>query len=167
MTIRYFRFTSIAAVTAGRQYLADRELMLQQANAMAREFGGKALYRNNPHGQHFAGLTFDPPRDTKLWTHPTRMERMLQRPRGTGTVKAEHREALADLRQHWNALLPTVSASIDAVWIACGTDWGCMLFNQGGSYLVKPDAVYIAAHQDLRFSGDEITGGEFAQAVVS
>lgn len=158
MTIRYFRFTTPLVLDAMCQFKADVAAMNKKANDLAADFSGTPLYSHSIHGTHFAGLVFDPPKDSTLWTKPDRKSAGLQRLRTN--VPAKHREELETLKARWKSLETTNEASLDAVLKACGTDWGNLLFAKFG-YVMTDSAMFIATSLDLSANGEEITGGEF------
>jgi hypothetical protein len=164
MIIRYYRFTAAAVLNAVRQYCADVETLQHQAHALAEAFGGRPLYGTSVHGRSFCGLIFDPPKDTTLWTKPDRQNRGAQQLRCK--VAAEHRDELNALRERWKALQPTMRPPLDAVWEACSTDWGQLLFG-GAGYVMRDTAFFVATRIDLTASGEEITGGEYEEASKS
>ncbi len=159
--LRYYRFTSPEAQAAGREYSAQQKLLTEQARAVAEHFGGKALYMRSVHGRTFAGLRFEPPLDSPLWTKPDKVRCGPQRPRMSARG---HRADLEDLRAQWMALMPTAEPRTDAMFKACGTDWGALLFSPL-AYVIRDDAIYLATSLDLTARGQEITGGEYNAAV--
>lgn len=161
MTTRYYRFTSTAVLDAVREFCAHVKILQHQARTMAEAFDGRPLYGTSVHGRSFIGLVFDSPKDSTLWTKPDRQNRGAQQPRAK--VAAAHRSELDALRERWKLLQPTMRPSLDAVWEACGTDWGMLLF-EGAGYVMREDAFFVATRGDLSARGEEITGGEYAAA---
>jgi hypothetical protein len=160
---RYYRFTAPAVLYAVRQYAAESQTLTQHAHALAEAFGGRPLYSHSLHGRSFHGLVFEPPQDhTVLWTKPDFKSGRIQRPRST--CPRAHRDALKDLRERWNALLPTFRPSLDPVWKACGTDWGALIFC-GVGYLMRDDAFFVTTAATLT-GGVEITGSDYAAAAM-
>jgi hypothetical protein len=161
MTIRYYRFTTAPVLDAVLEFSAHVKILQNQSRALAEAFGGRPLYGTSVHGRSFCGLIFDPPKDSILWTKPDRHNRGAQQLRAK--VAAAHRSESNALRARWQALQPTIRPSLDAVWAACGTDWGTLLFG-GAGYIMRDTAFYVATRADLSAIGEEITGGEYDAA---
>ncbi len=74
MSTAYYKCMSpdVLAVVLARSD-AIRELQAK-GKIFADHFGGNLLVRNDLHGFKVSGLTFDVPKDVKLWTKPNQKQ---------------------------------------------------------------------------------------------
>jgi len=160
MTIRYFRFTQAEVLAAVKVYCAQCDELSRQAVALAKAFDAKPVYQTGVSGRSFYGIKFAAPLASELWTKASKQTAGCQFPRRR--ARASLRNELADIRGRWDALKPTMKPDLDAVWKACGTDWGVLILS-GVGYVITPDAFYVGTSTCLT-KGEEITGGQYEKA---
>lgn len=159
-TTRYYRFTQPWVLAAVKLYSEQVGEMQRQASALAEAFGGKAVFQTGVSGRSFYGVKFATPLVSELWTKPTKQTAGCQFPRMR--ARSALRDELQGIRDRWAALKPTMKPDLDAVWKACGTDWGTLILH-GVGYVMTPDAFYIGTSATLA-DGEEITGGQYDAA---
>lgn len=160
MTTRYYRFTQPYVLAAVKVYGEQVAELHRQAVALADAFDAKPVYQTGVSGRSFYGIKFAAPLASELWTKPTKQTAGCQFPRMR--VRSALRNELQQIRDRWAALKPTMKPDLDAVWKACGTDWGVLIMH-GVGYVMTPDAFYICTSATLA-DGEEITGGQYDAA---
>lgn len=165
MTRIYYKTNDASALEAVDAYNKEANSIRAEGLKLAEYFGGKLLVNNSVYGFRVAGLQFDPPKSTVLWTVPDwQTSAGKQRPRKTiAKATPELKAELKQIQEKYNELFPKREADFNIVLSALGTDWGELLFS-GLSYFLHDGYIYFGCSVKVADHMQEILASEYEAA---
>jgi hypothetical protein len=161
----YYKTTDQKVIAALDFYMAKVNEIRAAANQFAEKFDGKPVFRNGFHGRSFAGLTFTPRKDTRIWTVPKEIDCYMQRPRKTITkATPEEKAELKALNDEWQHEFPREKAELEPVMNAVGTSWSDVIFGGGFNIFKHDDAVWVRTGAPVAEHMQEVKGSEYMAA---